>query len=146
MLDNKQEFAEDKEPRRGIAPFAEGFENIIDKNTKPDTITSKPIPFRGIGNVEADLYRPLDDDRLNEEVGEDTAFTFDLSGKITRGKARDLIKQGYYMVKVFINYPGAPAHSLTQHQDLQVGLWLDNTEPIVSSEFIEEFGKTTDRA
>lgn len=136
-----------KEPRRGVPPFAEGIERKIDEATRSDTIKSKSIPFRSVGNVQLSLYRPTDEEGLAEEVDEeDMAFTLDLSGNLIRGKARDLIKQGYYLVMAFIDYPNAPDYSLTMNQDLQVNLWINNTDSIVSSEFLEGFDKTTERA
>lgn len=148
MFDNKQEVTENKEPRKGVAPFAVGIEMQDD-----NTIITKPIAFKDIGKVCILLHKAQpedlewDDLEYDEGKGYTTqqAFTIDLSGKITRGKVIDFYKKGYYQVRVdVLHHDYGPRPENTPYQVLKANIWLDNTEPIVSSNFEGGISKDID--
>ena len=138
-MDNIPEQGEPKEPRRGIAPFAGGFETV--DNT--DLIQSKQFQLGGLGNARVLLRGPLISEKEGEYEEEDIAFTVDLSGKITRGNARDFMRKGYSAVRAIIDY-GKLRPDYDWTENLRINIWLDNTKPIVSSDIGDKLSETED--
>jgi len=135
------------EPRRGVAPFLAGIEREENQEAKLQSIFSARIPFGSLGDLRIELNRPTDEESLvDQTLEEDQAYTINLDGTIERGNLRDFFRRGYFTVRVDIE----PIETEIA-QDLNVSLWINNTDSIFSTEltieaeFIDAFFYEYDR-
>ncbi len=139
-MDNApKEIEQVKEPKRGIAPFADGFET----SDGGESIQSKPFSFGGLGKGWVSLIGPKITEEEDWYEEEDLAFTIDLSGKISTGKALDFMRQGYCSVRGWLDFSEPGLNSDHEH-NLRFNMWLDDTETTVSSDMGDRMDKTED--
>lgn len=138
-MDNIPEREQPKEPRRGIAPFADGFETSNDG----ESIQSKLFRLGGLGKGWISLIGPKITEKEEWYGEEDLAFTIDLFGKVSRGKALDFMREGYWSVRGWLDFGELDLQSDWEH-NLRFNMWLDNTGTVVSSDMGDRMDKTED--